>query len=179
MRLSRPRYTIFSLMVVVLVSSLTLAIFVVGRERLRRIAAHQRAMLRARAEFNNAALTRQVAETAVIEYTEGVFKEELKAIENEIAFAKAYTARSQERLAEVRRSGLKGKELNTIVAAAEDETCRAETRLDLAQEKKDVLVNETKKRTVSELADEVKKARASEAARKADYEKLNANRGSM
>jgi hypothetical protein len=166
-------------MVVVLVASLVLAIYVARRERLRRIAAHQRAMMRAQLEFDNAKLTREAAEIAVIEYTEGVFKDDLRTVENEIVLAKAGVARSQEQLATASRLGLKGKDLESFVADGEEKIRRAERRLELAQQKKTVLVNETKHRTLNELAEEVKKAKASETARKADYEKLKAIPGPL
>ena len=41
------------------------------------------------AKYENAKLTREVAEIAVVEYTEGIYKADLQTIDNEIGLAKS------------------------------------------------------------------------------------------
>jgi hypothetical protein len=68
MRLPRPRYTILSLMLVVLLASLVLTYIVALREQHRRAIALRAAL----AEYENAKLTREVAEIAVVEYSQSI-----------------------------------------------------------------------------------------------------------
>src|SRR5262249_32861235 len=77
MHFRRPRYTILSLMAVVLIAALGLAIFVLDRDHRRRVAAQKVATASALANYLNARLTREAAEIAVTEYTEGVLKSDL------------------------------------------------------------------------------------------------------
>jgi hypothetical protein len=67
MRWSRPRFTIMSLMIVVVIASLILTALVVRRERARRLAVLQAAL----ADYKNAVLVREVTEIALVEYTQG------------------------------------------------------------------------------------------------------------
>ena len=148
MRLSRPRFTILSLMIVVVIASLVLTVIVVRRERNRRIAALQVAL----ANFENARLTREVAEIAVIEYTEGVYKQDLDSVEREFALAESDLKR------------------------ARDPSDREWARLKVkrAQSKRAELENDIKRRTVKELMSEVTAAKADELAKKSAYEQLKA-----
>ena len=103
MRFPRPRYTILSLMIVVLVASLVLAVFVAHRKRQRRLANQQIIVVSAQANYLNAKLTREVAEIAVTEYTEGILKSDLETVEGEIALARSDLMREEERLAVAKR----------------------------------------------------------------------------
>ncbi len=177
MRLSRPRYTILSLMIAVLVAGLVLAIFVAFRERQRRRAALQIAIASAQADYLNARLTREVAEIAVTEYTEGILKPDLETVEGEIALAKTDLTRAQERLAATKHESEseKGAAPASSMVEREEEARKANLRLQRAQERKTRLVTVTKERTLKELNFEVKSAKATEAARKAEYERLKAS----
>ncbi len=174
MRLPRPRYTILSLMTVVLVASLVLAIFVAYRERQRRCALLQQAIALAEANYLNAVLTREVAEIAVTEYTEGILKQDLETADGEIALAKTDLIRAQEKLAAAKRQREQGKAPESSVAESEKEARRANRRLKDAQERKTDLAKDAKERTLKALNDEVNKAKADELARKAAYDQANA-----
>ena len=52
----------------------------------------------AEANYENAKLTREVAEIAVIEYEEGIFKQDLATVEGEIKLAESDLSRSEDRL---------------------------------------------------------------------------------
>ena len=85
MWLPRPRFTIAHLMVLVVIAGLVSTGIVVRIERNRRIAALQVAL----ANCVNAKLSREVAEIAFVEYTEGIYKQDLQTVDNEIALAKS------------------------------------------------------------------------------------------
>jgi HlyD family secretion protein len=170
MRLPRPRYTILSLMLVVLVASLVLAIFVAYRERQRRRANQQITIASAQANYLNAQLTRQVAEIAVTEFTEGILKADLETVESEIVLAKTNLMRAEERLAAAERERKTGDASESSLAESEKEARRAKLRLQHAQERKSKLVTATKERILKELNDEVEAAKANELTKKAVYE---------
>jgi hypothetical protein len=94
-RWSRPRFTILTLMTLVVIAGLVLTVIVVRRERIARVIA----LKFANANFEKARLTREVAEIAVVEYTEGILKQDIKTVDDEIALARAdvtnATGRSQ------------------------------------------------------------------------------------
>ncbi len=173
MRLPRPRYTILSLMIVVLVASLVLALFVAYRDARRRRAAHQLAIASAQANYQNAQLTREVAEIAITEYTEGILKPDLETGENEILLAKSDLMRSEERRAAAKRQREPGEAPQPSLAETEKEARRANLRLQHAQERKTNLAKE-KERTLKELFVEVERAKATEARLKAVYEQVKA-----
>ena len=62
----------------------------------------------AEANHENAKLTREVAEIAVIEYEEGIFKQDLATVEGEIKLAESDLSRSEDRLDWARRMFEKG-----------------------------------------------------------------------
>ncbi|MGO9465103.1 MAG: hypothetical protein ACLQIB_56765 [Isosphaeraceae bacterium] len=174
MRLSRPRYTILSLMIVVLVASLVLALFVAYRERRRKLVAHQVRIAWAQANYLNAQLTRKVAEIAITEYTEGILKFDLETAESEIVLAKTDLMRAQERLAAAQRQREPREASPLSLAEAEKEARRSELRLQHAQERKTNLVKEAQERTLKELFNEAESAKANEARLKAVYEQVKA-----
>jgi hypothetical protein len=63
MRMTRPRYTILSLISVILVASLMLSLFATSRQQREKVAA----LRLAQADYQNAKSTREVAEAAVSE----------------------------------------------------------------------------------------------------------------
>lgn len=174
MRLPRPRYSILSLMILVLLASLVLAIFVTYRERQRRRALLQQAIALAQWNYLNAELTLEVAEIAVTEYTEGILKQDLETIDGEIALAKTDLMRAQEKPAAAKRQREQGKAPESSVAESEKEARRANRRLKDAQKRKTDLAKDAKERILKELRDEVDKAKADELAKKAAYERAKA-----
>jgi uncharacterized protein (DUF3084 family) len=151
MRLPRPRFTIMGLMIVVVIASLMSLGIVLRIERNRRIAALQRAL--ARCEY--ATLRREVAEIAVVEYTEGIYKQDLQTVDDEIGLAKS--------------------DLESVLNPRDsDEHAveQARVRLERAQQKKARLETYSKDKMVKELKGEVAKAAAAEQAAKATYDRL-------
>ena len=62
----------------------------------------------AEANYENAKLTREVAEIAVVEYEEGIYKQDLATVEGEIKLAESDLSRSEDRLDWARRMFEKG-----------------------------------------------------------------------
>ena len=62
----------------------------------------------AEANYENAKLTREVAEIAVVEYEEGIFKQDLATVEGEIKLAESDLSRSEDRVDWARRMFVKG-----------------------------------------------------------------------
>jgi len=161
-------------MIVVLVASLVLALFVAYRDLRRRSAAQQVAIAAAQANFQNAQLTREVAEIAITEYIEGILKPDLETAENEIVLARSDLMRAEERLAAAKRPSVRGEAPGSSLAEREKEARRANLRLKRAQERKTNLAKEAQERTLKELFNEVESAKANEARRKAVFEQVKA-----
>jgi HlyD family secretion protein len=153
MRWSRPRFTIMSLMIAVVIASLVLTGIVVRRERNRRLVALQAAS----ANYWNAKLTREVTEIAVVEYEEGIYKQDLSTVEGEIALAESDLKRARE---------LSKFDQQTIDMA--------KLKLERSQLRKLELENDIQIRTVKALKNEVTAAKTDELAKKAAYEQLKA-----
>ncbi|MGP0068612.1 MAG: sigma-70 family RNA polymerase sigma factor [Isosphaeraceae bacterium] len=115
----------------------------------------------ARAEYQNARLTREVAEIAVVEYQEGIFLSELQDIVGDIQIAEAELD-----LAEVELRAAKlivpesAKGLG--VKRAELDVFRAKIAIKKAKARRSLLVDYTKPRTIKQLKAEVEKARGDE-----------------
>jgi HlyD family secretion protein len=149
MRLARPRFTILTLMIVVVIASLVLTAIAVYRQRIRRMIALQSAA----ADYENAKLTREVAEIAVLEYTEGIFKQDRDTLKVELTLAESDLERARN-------------------SSASDES--AKLRVERAKQDLTTLEQDTKSRTVKELQSEVAKAQADELAKKATLDQLKA-----
>jgi len=149
MRLSRPRFTILTLMIVVVIASLVLTAIAVHRQRIRLTIALQSAA----ADYENAKLTREVAEIAVSEYTEGIFKQDRDVLKSELALAESDLERARN-------------------SPASDD--KAKLRVERAKDKLTILEEYTKSKMVKELHSEVEKARADELLTKATLEQLKA-----
>jgi hypothetical protein len=170
MRLPRPRYTILSLMIVIVLASLVLTIVVAHRERTKRIIAMQAAQ----ADYQNAMLTREVAEIAVTEYKEGIFAQDLATAESAISLAQSDLARAADRLEWAKRMYGKGSLSKAQQVSEELSLQKTKFALEQAQTRKKVLVDYTMGKMLKELESEVEKARSDELARKADYDRLKA-----
>jgi multidrug resistance efflux pump len=122
------------------------------------------------AAYQNAKLTREVAEIAVREYEQGVFKQNLATAEGEIARAESDLKRSEDRLDwsdKMLKKGYISLDQNISEKLA---LKRAKFALEQAQTKKSVLEVFTKDKTIKELKSEVEKARSGELARQATWE---------
>jgi hypothetical protein len=99
MHVPRVRFTIRWMMIAVLLASLIFAGIAASRERRRRLVA----LRVAEARYEQAKLTREVAEIAVTEYVEGIYKQKLEAIKGEIAWSDAAPERARSRRAALER----------------------------------------------------------------------------
>jgi hypothetical protein len=142
----------------------------------------------AEANFENFKLTREVAEIAIVEYEEGIFKQDQSTLEGEVKLAETEAARSanwieiaQLRLAMIRQASKGTAEDLALEFLYEDDITRqrlheARSRLALeqAQFKLDVLRKYARPKRVKELKSEVEKARLDELAKGATWEREKA-----
>ena len=144
MRMPRVRFTIGRLMIAALVPSLTIWVVMISLQVSR--------TRRAEAAYKQAVLTREVAEYAVKEYDEGVFKQEKATLEAQIALARSDLERAIDQVA--------------------DPDSKDRSTFDLEQKRARlvVLMKYTREKTIKELESEVQKARAAEKARREQYE---------
>jgi multidrug resistance efflux pump len=121
----------------------------------------------AKAAYQNARLTREVAEIAVVEYQEGIFVQDLEEIEGEIKVAEAELA-----LAEEVREAAKddGPDKKLAIKRADLDIFRARTAIKKGQARRRVLVDYTKGRTLKQLNAEVQKARGDELCKQVIWE---------
>lgn len=124
----------------------------------------------AEASYQNAKLTREVAEIAVTEYTEGVFKQEKEIAQADIKLSESDRQRSIDRVAWAVRM-LKNGYISNAQKTSEDLALqKAELSLSQAKTKLDVLERYTYNKTVKELKSEVEKARSDELAKQATWD---------
>ena len=124
----------------------------------------------AEASYQNAKLTREVAEIAVTEYIEGIFKQELETALGEIALAESDLKRSEDRLDWSNKMFSKGY-ISLGQNISEKLTVQKSAfSLEQAQTKRKVLEQYTKEKTIKELKSEVEKARSDELAKQSTWE---------
>ena len=119
------------------------------------------------AAYQQSKLTREVAEIAVIEYIEGIFKQDKQTIDGEIALAQSNRERAEDRLKwsnEMLKKGYVsvGQNMSEKLALRQ-----AEFSYEQAQTKLNVLMKYTKNKTTKELQSEVEKAKSDELAKSA------------
>ncbi len=124
----------------------------------------------AAANYENAKLTREVAEIAVIEYREGIYVQDLQTVEGEIKLAESDLSRSEDRVDWARRMFDKGYVSAAQKISEELALKKARFALEQSQSKRKVLVDYTKAKTIKELQSDVEKARSDELAKKATME---------
>ncbi len=106
----------------------------------------------------------------MIEYVEGIFKQDFATVEGEIKLAESELSRSADRVDWAQRMFSKGY-VSLAQKVSEDLALKkARFALEQAQSKKKVLVDYTKEKTIKELKSEVKKARSDELAKKATWD---------
>jgi hypothetical protein len=115
-----------------------------------RLHAQRLATLIAKAVYEIARLTRELAELAVEEYEEVTYPRDLATVRGEIKLAESDLARSK--------------------ASEELNFKKAQFTLEQAQSKKKVLVDYTREKTIKELESEVKKAKSDELAKQAAWD---------
>jgi hypothetical protein len=138
------------------------------------------------AEFDheNAKLTHEVAEIAVVEYEQGIFKQDEAIVIGEIKLAESDVARARDsigfaegRLARIKQASRGTPEDLALEYAFEDKIVQASQRepgarltLEKAQSKLDMLRKYVMPKRVKELRSEVEKARSDELAKQARWE---------
>jgi HlyD family secretion protein len=124
----------------------------------------------AEASFQNARLTREVAEISVKEYEEGIFLQDEATIKGEIKLAESDLARSADRVDWANRMYEKGYVSKAQKVSEELTFQKAKFALEQAQSKLHVLLEYTKGKTIKELRSEVEKALSDELAKKQTYQ---------
>jgi HlyD family secretion protein len=126
------------------------------------------------AAYENARLTREVAQIAVMEYEAGIDIQDLKTINGEIALAEADKKRAEERLAWTRqRMREKGNLTPTDEAADRHAPVNAASTVEQVCTLRTVLAGQRRK-TLDELQAELARAQADEAAKKAECRRIKA-----
>jgi hypothetical protein len=143
----------------------------------------------ANSEYQNAKLTREVAEIAVVEYSEGIFVQDKATAEQEVLLAQSDINQKQilldglkDRLARIQAAS-KGSaidlsiEFRTADAIVDLERALPKARLELAkaETRRNTLVEFTRPIRLRELAAEVERARADELAMRAAFERAAAS----
>jgi HlyD family secretion protein len=142
--------------------------------------------------FDNAKLAREVAEIALIEYVEGIYKSDLARLNDAVTAAESAIRKADARLERTRLAGQriqealgkKGAEKSSAdimadldiadrLESAEDAVVRKKVAIERTKVKKKVLENVTKPRTVEELQADIERKRSDELAKKATWELEN------
>jgi len=124
---------------------------------------------RAKADFENAVKTFEVAEINVQEYKEGVYPQELKTIQGEIKLAESEQTRAEDRVDWSNRM-LKLGYVSAASNLADQLTLqRSVFSLSQAKKKLEVLERYTYNKTIKEREGEVEKARADKLAKEATF----------
>jgi HlyD family secretion protein len=132
--------------------------------------AQQLATRKAKAHFEIARQTSELAKIAVEEYEELKFPRDLATVEGEIKLAESDLSRSEDR-AEWAKRMFEKKHVSPAVKVSEELSLKkARFALEQAQSVKSVLVKYTKDKTIKELESEVEKARSDELAKHATWE---------
>ena len=124
----------------------------------------------AAANYENAKLTREVAEIAVTEYVEGIYVQDLQTVEGEIKLAESDLSRQEDRV-----DWCGGCSIRAMFRwqPRMPKSCalrKPGLRSRQGQSKRKVLVDYTRGKTIKELQSEVEKARSDELAKKATWE---------
>ncbi len=128
----------------------------------------------AKAAYQNAKLTREVAEIAVIEYTEGGFVSQFQDVEGDIQVGEAELALAEEELKAAKDAGnqviVEGSDKSLAIKRAKLDVVRAKTAIDKCKARRSVLVDYTKGRTIKQLEAEVEKVRGDELIKQAIWD---------
>ena len=124
----------------------------------------------AEAAYQNATLTREIAELAVAEYTEGIYKQDMETVLGELKMAASDLTRVVDRVDWASRMHAKGYVSKAQVTAEDIALQKALVAVQQAATKRSNLEKYTKEKTIKELRAEVEKARSDELGRKATWE---------
>nr|WP_303652528.1 efflux RND transporter periplasmic adaptor subunit [Paludisphaera mucosa] len=123
----------------------------------------------AEASYQQAKLTREVAEIAVKEYEEGIYAQDKATINGEIKLAESDLARAADRVDWANRMFDKGYVSRAQKVSEELNNQKARFALEQAQSKLAVLERFTKAKTIKELRSDVEKAFSDEKAKEQTY----------
>ena len=143
----------------------------------------------AEANYENAKLTREVAEIAVVEYSEGIYKSEMKVLKDAITAAQSTIQKADANWSALRvarrrvqdmlatpgavttpRMSWPELDVQDRLESAELTLLRERMILDQAKNKQNLLEKITLPRTMRELRDDVERKRSAELAKKAAWE---------
>ena len=122
------------------------------------------------AAYQNARLTREVAEIAVREYVEGIFKQDWETVLGEIALNDSERKRAEDRLDWSNRMFGKGYLSKVQNIADKLALEQANFKFEQSQTKKKVLEDYTKDKTIKELKSEVEKCISDQLAKQATWD---------
>ncbi len=122
------------------------------------------------ASFQQSRLVREVAEYAVKEYVEGVYKQDWETIKGEIALAKSDLERAADRVTWSSKMLLKGYVSKATNVADELSLARARFDLESSETQLDVLTKYTREKQTKSLNSDVEKARADELSKQSSLE---------
>ncbi len=120
----------------------------------------------AAANYEDYKLAREVAEIAVREYEEGVFKNEFLEVTGDVKIAEAELALAEDQLEVVKEAKIVGRDLGLAKLAL----VRARYGLEKAQSRRKLLLDYTKVKRIKELKSAVEKAHSRELTEKAIWE---------
>ena len=123
----------------------------------------------AEASYRQSRLTREVAEYAVKEYVEGVYKQDYETSRGEIALAKSDLERAADRVTWSKSMYGKGYVSKATQIADELSLERAKFDLEQAMTQLDVLEKYTKDKQIKSLSSDVEKARADELSKESSW----------
>jgi multidrug resistance efflux pump len=141
-----------------------------------KLAGQELAIKAAEAPYQAAKQTREVAELAVTEYLEGIFKQQVQKIDSEITLAKSALTKAEHDLATFKRLYEKGLGPKIQVEAHELKVQRARLALEKVQGKKTTLEKYTREKNLKALQSAVEKAKAEELSRQAAFNQEEALR---
>lgn len=140
------------------------------------------AAAQAEAAYEQARLTREVAEVAVNEYEQGTFKQSLETVQGDVAMARAELKRAEDNYERAQKM-IRNNPLNADGVAGANANKftvdKARFSLETAETNKDVLVKYTKEKRLRELRAEVEKARTDEMAKKIALNRERAKASSL
>lgn len=135
-----------------------------------RLRVQQLSRRKAKATYEIARLTRELAEIAVEEYEEVNYPRDLAIVDGELKLAESDLSRSDDRLQWAKRM-LEKKYITPAQKLSEELTVKkARFALEQAQSKRKVLVDYTRAKAIKQLKSEVEKARSDELAKQAAWE---------
>ena len=144
-----------------------------------KLRAQQWAARKAKAVYEIAKATRELAEIAVEEYAWRSYPQDLATVNGEIQLAESDLARSEDRVDWAKRMFDKGFVSMATKASEELTFKKAQFALEQARSKRRVLVEYTKAKTVKGLQSVVEKARADELAKQAAWEREKAKQADL